>query len=115
MPRFSGELIQAAREIAARLDPPAADGLEAARTSLVASVLHDALARERGIARSPDTHLLLDGAMERCRRAAADPARGRDEVALVIAFLLLGDAEPSRATADRPRVRVIQGGMAAVE
>jgi len=110
MPRFSGALIQTAHDIAAGLETSVVGGLAAICFALLASTLQEALERELKIAQSLDARQLLEGAIKRCRKAAAiGPERGRDELALVTACLL--GPEPVRAPVSRPRLRVIAGGL----
>jgi hypothetical protein len=111
MARFSGGLIQTAHDVAARLETSVVGGLAAICMALLASTLQDALEHELTTADCPDARSVLEGAIQRCRKAASiDPERGRDELALVTAYLI--GPEPARATPPRPRLRVITGGLA---
>ncbi len=111
MPTFSDALLQVARQIASALDASAVGGLEAICIALLASALYEALKRELATADSPEARLLLEGAIERCQRAASvHPERRRDELNAVVTFLL-GTAEPVPVAASRARFRVITGGL----
>lgn len=111
MPTFSEALLQVARQIANTLDASVVGGLEAICLTLLASSLYEALERELAMADSPDARLVLEGAIERCRRAAsADPERGCNELKAVIRFLL-GTGSLPPVTASRARFRVITGGL----
>ncbi len=111
MPTFSDALSLVAREIAGTLDDSVVGGLEAICLTLLASSLYEALQRELATADSPDARLVLEGAIERCRRAAAaHPERGCSELKAVVAFLL-GTAGPPPVPIARARFRVITGGL----
>lgn len=114
MSLYSAKLIATAREVdakLARIDP--ADTLVA---TLYASILYEALQQERGAESAGEKCVLLDGAIERCRRTLAAPWRMREEIGGVVEFLLdIGDRAPDGVPREAPKValRLIQGGRAA--
>ncbi len=111
MPKFSDALLKVVRKTATMLDAAPVNGYEAIRFALLASALYEALDREWAAAASPDARVLIEGAIERCRRAAAaEPERRRDELNAVVRFLL-GTTEPPPISASRARFRVIPGGL----
>jgi hypothetical protein len=117
MANVSTALMKTALEIASELEAVAPGKWAPVRIALLASALYEALKRERAKAASIEEGCVLDGAIERCRRTADKPERMRDEIRQVILFLL---DRPCRRTpettavhAGPPRLRVVQGGLAA--
>jgi len=72
MANVSAALMETALEIASELDAVAPGEWAPVRVALIASALYEALKSERAKADSIEAALVLDGAIERCRRTA-DP------------------------------------------
>ena len=116
MANVSAALMETALEIVSELDAVTPGKWAPVRVALLASALYEALKSERAKADSIEAAFLLDGAIERCRRTADSPERMRDEICQLILFLLDRNNRPAPETiaaCPGPRLRLVQGGLAA--